>query len=182
MDDQNFERMQEDSPPRGDPDVQEQINSILHTEVIHVISDHASATSLSSDCQQALAAAYSHDLIEPTLRALVRAGNDALVSSVIPQFWNSVPSLDSSLISDVVAALASVKAVAEALHRKITVAVEFLKSQSTEHSKARVILFWAAPRVFSVDTVDLLLQSKGIVTDESDDTVEEMDFQSTFPL
>jgi hypothetical protein len=177
MDDQ-AERMQEDSPPskRDDSQLQEQIANVLDAELGYVINDHATAELLSSQCQEALAAAFSHDVVAPTLRALVRAGKDTLASTAIPQFWNSISTWEPEDHSQLVAALKDLVAVAQALHQKVTCAVDFLKSQAAEHTKARVILLWAAPRVFFLDEGELIYQSKDIKS-SAEDTV---DFPSTF--
>jgi hypothetical protein len=179
MDDQVS--MQEDSPPpkEFDPALQEQITSAIYAEIGYVITDHSTAEVLSSRCQAALAAAFTHDVIEPTLRALVRAGKDALVAMTIPQFWNSIGSWEPEDHASLVAALNDLVAVAQALHRKITCAVEFLKAQTPEHTKARVVLLWAAPRVFFLDEGEVIYQSKDIKTNSSSEG-DAVDFPSTF--
>lgn len=158
--------MQEDSPPpKGHTDIQEKIDNVIVAELRHLINDHATAEMLSSQCQEALAAAYTNDVIETTLRALVRIGQDTLASTAIPPFWNSIGFYGSwgpENYAVLVAALNNLVAVAQALHRKITHAVEFLKSQTAEHSKARVILLWAAPRVFFLEEGELIYQSKDL--------------------
>ncbi|KAL4524661.1 hypothetical protein Ndes2526A_g06776 [Nannochloris sp. 'desiccata'] len=165
MDDQ-AENMQEDSPPpKAHSEIQEKINTAIYAELKHLINDHATAEILSSQCQELLAAAFTNDVIEPTLRALVRIGKDILASTAIPQFWDSVGLYGSWEPEDhaaLVAALNNLVAVAQALHRKITYAVEFLKSQTAEHSKARVILLWAAPRVFFLEEGELIYQSEDL--------------------
>jgi hypothetical protein len=165
MDDQ-AENMQEDSPPpKGHSDIQDKIDTMIDAELRDLINDHATAEMLSSQCQEALAAAFTNDVIETTLRALVRIGQDTLASTAIPQFWKSVGFENSwgpENHAALVAALNNLVAVAQALHKKVTHAVEFLKSQTAEHSKARVILLWAAPRVFFLEEGELIYQSKDI--------------------
>jgi hypothetical protein len=177
MDDQTS-KMQEDSPPpKADSDIQEKINAVLDAELRYLINDHATAAMLSSQCQEALAAAAAHDVIEPTLRALVRIGKDTLASIALPQFWNSIGSWEPEDHASLITALNNLVAVAQAFHRKITCAVEFLKAQTTEHSKARVILLWAAPRVFFLEEGEVIYQSKDTKQSETEEAVN---FSSEF--